>query len=383
MSSTKGSSEYVPPHLRHLHTVAPSKLAHIRSLLDNPKVEQTVPPPHLRGPSKASHPSNDTKTGSFKLTQDTAPSSSTEDSRGSILPQSKTRAQGQLSASRPGMMSSTDQDASTLMQGLAGPSTGGSAPKNLKPSESGTSISDQPSGIRKKHDLAHLEPLIPRRRPIYGLDLDFDHTELELLPPRLKPLQPRPAKKVQNTSSENKEHTSADKGRDATERGQHTTQISIRVPPHLRGLETPTMPTKSGESSSILARSVGKASQSEKGSSKAGTSANVTAILEVQKIPTGDAALWVKKTTHMLAAKMLKAHPCPYEDCNAGFDTVKLLKLHKEDRHDSCRKCSLDFKNFQEYLDHKIQSPEHITCPVCGEDFRSSGGRDAHMLAVS
>lgn len=99
------------------------------------------------------------------------------------------------------------------------------------------------------------------------------------------------------------------------------------------------------------------------------------------KLRTGDAAEWTQQTEAPL--KMGKAYPCPWETCALGFETLKLLKKHKLDRHDYCKKCDLDFNDFQHHLDHKIGSPNHITCPVCGEDFKSSGGRDAHIRAVS
>ena len=382
MSSIRYSNGYIPPHLRHLHTVAPSKPAGTCSLLHGPELEQKALPPHLREPAKASPATIDTKMGSVKPMQDTTSPASTERRRCTVRPHSKPRAQSQSSASIAGMVGNTEQNASILIHGLTEPSTGGSTPSNLKPSESDLNISDQSLCIKNKADLAHLEPLIPRRRPVHGLDLDAKHTELELLPPRMKPLLPRTADKVDNTSAGMEECTSAEGGQSVTEQGIRTAPRPARVPPHLRGLEIPAVPTKNGESSSTMARSVGMVSNSKPGSSKATTSTNVTAVPEVQKIWTGDAALWIK-AEHMLSAKVSKAHLCPYEDCKVGFDTIKLLNMHKEDRHDRCKKCNLDFKNFQEYLDHKIQSPEHITCPVCGQDFKSSGGRDNHVLAVS
>lgn len=99
------------------------------------------------------------------------------------------------------------------------------------------------------------------------------------------------------------------------------------------------------------------------------------------KLRTGDAAEWTKQTE--VPRKTEQSYPCPYETCALGFGTLKILKKHKQDRHDYCIKCNLDFKDFQDHLDHKVTSPNHITCPVCSEDFKSSGGRDAHILAVS
>ncbi|MCJ1478882.1 hypothetical protein MMC13_007566 [Lambiella insularis] len=96
----------------------------------------------------------------------------------------------------------------------------------------------------------------------------------------------------------------------------------------------------------------------------------------------GDVAVRTKNKITTDAAKMSKKYPCSYDNCLLGFDTAKALIRHKTERHDHCKKCTMDFKNFQDHLDHKIESSEHITCPVCGEDFRSSGGRDMHILTM-
>jgi hypothetical protein len=34
-------------------------------------------------------------------------------------------------------------------------------------------------------------------------------------------------------------------------------------------------------------------------------------------------------------------------------------------------------------LVHKIKSKEHIVCPICGIEYRSEGGRDAHIRQAS
>ncbi|MCJ1431324.1 hypothetical protein MMC27_000675 [Xylographa pallens] len=100
------------------------------------------------------------------------------------------------------------------------------------------------------------------------------------------------------------------------------------------------------------------------------------------KIRSGDAATWTKKADMPELMKMSMGYPCPYEDCRLGFDTPKALRRHKIEKHDYCKKCDEDFKDSQDYLDHKIESSEHITCPVCGEDFRSNGGRDVHIRTM-
>lgn len=100
------------------------------------------------------------------------------------------------------------------------------------------------------------------------------------------------------------------------------------------------------------------------------------------EIRRGDRASKMSNKIIPETAKMSKSHPCPYDNCLLGFDNITALIRHKTERHDYCKKCSMDFKDFQDYLNHKIESSEHITCPVCGEDFRSSGGRDKHIITV-
>ena len=100
------------------------------------------------------------------------------------------------------------------------------------------------------------------------------------------------------------------------------------------------------------------------------------------KIRTGDAAAWTKRDDIPELMKMSRDYPCPYEDCRLGFDTLKAIRRHKVEKHEYCKKYDKDFKDSQAYLDHKIESSEHITCPVCGEDFRSNGGRDVHIRTV-
>lgn len=61
------------------------------------------------------------------------------------------------------------------------------------------------------------------------------------------------------------------------------------------------------------------------------------------------------------------------------------MKKHKEAEplHDYCAKCDLDFEDEERHLIHKLQlENKHIVCPICGIDFRSEGGRDAHIRQV-
>ena len=60
----------------------------------------------------------------------------------------------------------------------------------------------------------------------------------------------------------------------------------------------------------------------------------------------------------------------------------KALKNHKEEEHDYCRVCDEDYDNWDKLLEHKMNSVNHITCGVCGEDFRSESGRDKHVHQV-
>ena len=101
-------------------------------------------------------------------------------------------------------------------------------------------------------------------------------------------------------------------------------------------------------------------------------------VPNIGRIRTGDAADWTKKTEK--GAKFYKQFPCSYTNCNVGFNSLKGLQRHKLENHDYCKMCDLDCDDFQDLLDHKILSPKHITCHVCGEDFGSSGGRDGHIV---
>ena len=74
--------------------------------------------------------------------------------------------------------------------------------------------------------------------------------------------------------------------------------------------------------------------------------------------------------------------PCTYEKCTRGFMDQKALKNHKEEEHDYCRVCDEDYDNWDNLLEHKMNSFNHITCGVCGEDFRSESGRDKHVHQV-
>ena len=85
-----------------------------------------------------------------------------------------------------------------------------------------------------------------------------------------------------------------------------------------------------------------------------------------------------------LEAKLSKNFPCNNEHCAAGFDTARGLKSHKDQFHDFCKVCNLDFENATEYHIHKLEEWEkHSTCPLCSEDFGSIGGRDRHIKLVS
>ncbi|MCJ1281598.1 hypothetical protein MMC26_000918 [Xylographa opegraphella] len=107
-----------------------------------------------------------------------------------------------------------------------------------------------------------------------------------------------------------------------------------------------------------------------------------TSTFPPASIRTGDTVTGTKQADMPELLKMSRNYPCPYEDCRLGFDTLKEIRMHKVEMHDYCRRCDKDFKDSQDYLDHKIESPEHIACPICGEDFRSNGGRDVHIRTI-
>lgn len=62
------------------------------------------------------------------------------------------------------------------------------------------------------------------------------------------------------------------------------------------------------------------------------------------------------------------------------------LIRHKlqNDSHDYCKKCNLDFGCYDDFTQHKAESPDylHISCPWCGRDFKSHDGRNAHIAQV-
>lgn len=59
------------------------------------------------------------------------------------------------------------------------------------------------------------------------------------------------------------------------------------------------------------------------------------------------------------------------------------MDIHKITEHEYCERCDEDFPDEERLLLHKIISVKHIVCPVCGLEFRSSGGRDVHIRQVS
>ena len=91
---------------------------------------------------------------------------------------------------------------------------------------------------------------------------------------------------------------------------------------------------------------------------------------------------------------------CTYPDCIMRFHTEKDMKRHKKNdpKHDYCKKCDVDCKDWTELTQHKVEkmapwlqgrmkynhdeSPVHIVCEFCGEDFKSFGGRDKHRKQV-
>lgn len=76
---------------------------------------------------------------------------------------------------------------------------------------------------------------------------------------------------------------------------------------------------------------------------------------------------------------------CTVVGCKALFNSVKDMKKHKviSPDHDYCSKCDEDFEDEERFLLHKIKSDRHIACVVCGVEFRSEGGCNAHIQQVS
>ncbi|PYI02793.1 C2H2 finger domain protein [Aspergillus sclerotiicarbonarius CBS 121057] len=70
---------------------------------------------------------------------------------------------------------------------------------------------------------------------------------------------------------------------------------------------------------------------------------------------------------------------CTFEDCRRHFESLPAMRQHKLIEHDYCSRCDEDFKDEECFLLHKIRSDKHIVCAVCGREFRSEGGRDAHI----
>ncbi|RAL14874.1 putative C2H2 finger domain protein [Aspergillus homomorphus CBS 101889] len=71
--------------------------------------------------------------------------------------------------------------------------------------------------------------------------------------------------------------------------------------------------------------------------------------------------------------------PCTYPKCEKYFTTKRDMSTHKLLEHEYCDRCDEDYADEERLLLHKIISPKHIVCPVCGVDFRSTGGRDVHI----
>ncbi|RAH67686.1 putative C2H2 finger domain protein, partial [Aspergillus aculeatinus CBS 121060] len=70
---------------------------------------------------------------------------------------------------------------------------------------------------------------------------------------------------------------------------------------------------------------------------------------------------------------------CTYAKCGKQFPSKRDMDIHKITEHEYCERCDEDFPDEERLLIHKIISVKHIVCPVCGLEFRSSGGRDVHI----
>jgi ribosomal protein L24E len=81
---------------------------------------------------------------------------------------------------------------------------------------------------------------------------------------------------------------------------------------------------------------------------------------------------------------------------NKHFETEKDMKYHKkyDPSHNYCKRCGVDCLDWEDLTQHKVEkmqpwldgkmrdnkdeSPAHIVCEFCGEDFKSFGGRKKH-----
>lgn len=66
-----------------------------------------------------------------------------------------------------------------------------------------------------------------------------------------------------------------------------------------------------------------------------------------------------------------------------AYDRLVKHKIRNND-HDYCKKCDLDFECFDDFVSHKAKSSDkiHISCQWCGQDFGSHSGRNAHIAQV-
>ncbi|KAK0609871.1 Zinc finger protein 560 [Lasiodiplodia hormozganensis] len=76
---------------------------------------------------------------------------------------------------------------------------------------------------------------------------------------------------------------------------------------------------------------------------------------------------------------------CPKPGCGATFGTDKACKKHCDELedHDYCKKCDYLAKDWDDLTNHKANSPiVHLCCKFCGQDFKTSSGRDRHIKTI-
>ncbi|EXJ84839.1 hypothetical protein A1O3_05513 [Capronia epimyces CBS 606.96] len=72
---------------------------------------------------------------------------------------------------------------------------------------------------------------------------------------------------------------------------------------------------------------------------------------------------------------------CTYENCFKHFSSKEAMISHKrkDPNHSYCALCDVDCDDDMLLFIHQLGSSAHICCPVCAQEFKSTGGRDRHV----